>query len=260
MPRETERDWAGRMLRYFAMIVSAVLLASMTLRALADDVPTVFAAASLRDVLEEAALQYRSENDADVRLVFAASSVLARQIEAGAPADLFVSANEEWVTWLGEQGNTVPADTRTIAGNTLVVGYPPGSKPPQKLDGMLAAGRFAMGDPRHVPAGRYAVEALENLSIDDIVLPHAIYCENVRVALAYLRRGEVSAAILYGSDLTTAPELVKAYTFPAGSHAPIRYVAAPVVNGDRRANKFLEFLSGENGQALFAKHGFRVDR
>lgn len=240
--------------RLFALIlISAMLLVA----AKADDVPTVFAAASLRDVLEDAAAAYGQSGNRPVRLVFAASSVLARQIDAGAPADIFVSADEEWIGWLAMRGAINPEQTRILAGNALVVGFRPGGNPPQKLDAMLTSGRFAMGDPGHVPAGRYAAAALKKMQIWEIVRPYAVYCENVRIALEFLRRGEVESAVIYASDLTAAPELVKAYTFPDGSHKPIRYAAAPVVGGDADALGFLEFLSGDKGQALFGKHGFR---
>ncbi len=217
---------------------------------------TVFAAASLRDVLEQAVTDYSENTGHNVRLVLAASSVLARQIEAGAPADIYISANEEWIDWLVERNSIAASKTRILAGNVLIVAFPPGSKPQQKLDGMLTRGRFAMGDPGHVPAGRYAASALTKLNIWDIVQPFAIYCENVRVALEFVRRGEVSAAIVYGSDLTAAPELVKAYEFLDDSHAPIRYAAVPVSGDSEDADGFLDFLSGPNGQALFAQFGF----
>lgn len=242
--------------RYLTTMLLALVIALTVQTTRADEGPTVFAAASLRDVLEDAAAEYQHTSGQKIRLVFAASSVLARQVDAGAPAQLYISADEEWVDWLAARGAVDPDSNRTIAQNTLVVGFAEGTDPPQKLDHMLFAGRFAMGDPSHVPAGRYAVSALEKLNIWDLVQPNAVYAENVRVALEFLRRGEVTAAIVYRSDLTVAPELVKAYTFPAESHAPIRYVAVPVKNGDASAAGFLEFLSGERGQALFASYGF----
>ena len=224
--------------------------------ALAGEQTTVFAAASLHDVLESAALEYRRSSGRRVRLIFAASSVLARQIEAGAPADLYVSANADWVNWLDARNLIDASRRRHVAGNTLVVGYGAHAGPPRKLDEMLTLGRFAMGDPSHVPAGAYAASALEHLGLWQIVRSNAVYCENVRVALEFLRRGEVVAAIVYGSDLATAPELVKAFDFPRDSHAPIRYVAVPVVGGNANIGGFLEYLSGAQGRALFARFGF----
>ncbi len=228
----------------------------MALTTHAKDDPAVFAAASLRDLLEDAAADFAHAGGGRVRLVFAASSVLARQIDAGAPASLFLSADEEWMDWLAERGAIDPAAVRIIAANSLVVARGDGSQPAQTLAEMLTSGRFAMGDPNHVPAGRYAAAALERMGIWDMVRPHAVFSENVRVALEFLRRGEVDAAIVYSSDMTVAPELVKAYEFPDGSHAPIRYAAVLVPGGDGRVAGFLEYLTGEQGQELFAKYGF----
>lgn len=242
--------------RYLTTVFLALMITVSAQTVRADKGPTVFAAASLRDVLEDAAAEYQKLSGQNVRLVLAASSVLARQIDAGAPAQIYISADEEWVDWLAVQGAIDKGNHRVVARNALVVGFAEGAKPPQKLDHMLFAGRFAMGDPSHVPAGRYAVSALEKMNVWDVVQANAVYAENVRVALEFLRRGEVTAAIVYRSDLTVAPELVKAYTFPGESHAPIRYVAVPVKNGDASAAGFLEFLSGERGQTLFAKYGF----
>lgn len=246
------------MIKRAKSIVLATLMVVLAVAAArAGETYTVFAAASLRDVLEEAGRAYREESGNEVKLVFAASSVLARQIEAGAPADLYLSANEDWMDWLVEKGGAVAADVRVVAGNSLVVAVPPGAKPPEDLEELLGAGRFAMGDPTHVPAGRYAAEALENLGLWAVAQPHAVYCENVRVALEFVRRGEVGAGIVYGSDLAAASELVKAHEFPGDSHSPIRYAAAPVLSGDAGAVGFLDFLGGATGKVLFARYGFR---
>ncbi len=243
------------MLKILAMIMAvAVMLPAGGVRA--AEGPTVFAAASLRDVLQEAAAKYEQDGHGSVRLVFAASSVLARQIDAGAPADLYLSADDQWMEWLVERGSVNTSQIRPVAGNRLVVAYGAQQTPPANLDAMLTSGKFSMADPRHVPAGRYAAAALNNLNILDLVEPHAIYTENVRVALEFLRRGEVTAAIVYFSDLAIAPELVVAFEFPGDSHPPIRYVAAPVIGTDERAQGFLEFLTGDQGQAFFEKYDF----
>ncbi len=243
-------------MRLLLTTLLTLLLAVTGSSAHAGKLTTVFAAASLRDVLEAAADDYQKITGRDIRLVFAASSVLARQIEAGAPADIYISANHEWIDWLASRDIIREEETIKMAGNELVVAFPEGSKPPQKLDGMLTMGRFAMGDPIHVPAGRYAKTALETLNIWDIVQPYAVHCENVRVALEFLRRGEVTAAIVYSSDMKIAPELVRAYAFPADSHAPIVYFAAPLASRNQGSQRFLDFLIGPDGQALFVRFGF----
>lgn len=243
--------------RFSRILILASLLGMVLTSAHGRDGPTVFAAASLREVLEDIAGGFQQAGGTKVRLVFAASSVLARQIDSGAPADIYVSADEDWIEWLADRDAINEKDRRVVARNSLVVGFAEGVQPPQKLDAMLTIDRFAMGDPNHVPAGRYAVSALKKFQIWKIVRSNAVFGENVRVALEFLRRGEVSAAIVYASDLTAVPELVKAYVFPDDSHKPIRYVAVQVANGERGAVEFLEFMSGERGKALFAKYGFR---
>jgi molybdate transport system substrate-binding protein len=222
----------------------------------ADEALTVFAAASFRDVLEDVAEGYQVRTGTEIRLVLAASSVLARQIDAGAPADLFVSANEDWVTWLADRGRIEPAEIRVIAGNRLVIALAPGVGAQGGAEALLSRGRFAMGDPAHVPAGVYAKSALESLGLWTKLSPRAVFTENVRIALEFVRRGEVGAAIVYASDLKLAPELVKALEFPEHSHPPIRYGAAPIKNGDGKAREFLDYLAGPEGRQKLQAFGF----
>lgn len=225
-------------------------------QAIAQETITVFAAASMKDALEQAAKDYEAAGGEKIVLSLAASSVLAKQIEAGAPADAFISADEAWMNWVAER-NLIKADTRRIiAGNALVIAGPKGAAAaePAKL---LADGKFAMGDPEHVPAGKYAKGALEKMGLWDSVKGNAVFGENVRVALEFVRKGEVGAAIVYGSDRNAAPELATVYTFPEDSHAPVVYPAAVTANGKAGALKFLDFLSGEAGQKIFASLGFK---
>lgn len=217
---------------------------------------TVFAAASMKDALEEAARSYEAENGVKVVLSLAASSVLAKQIEADAPADVFVSADLAWMDWLAERHLIATATRRNLASNRLVIAAPAGSAPVKESSRLLAAGRFAMGDPEHVPAGKYAKAALEKLGLWDQVRSNAVFAENVRVALEFVRRGEVGAAIVYGSDRNAAPELAEAYQFPADSHPLIVYPAAVTADGDQAAAGFLDYLASQRGQAIFARFGF----
>lgn len=221
----------------------------------AADRITVFAAASLKDAMDQAVPVFEAQSGAEVVVSLAGSSVLARQIDAGAPADLFISADVEWMNWLAERGK-IEADTRSIvAGNELVIVT---SK--NGVDGVgpeaLLSERFAMGDPSHVPAGRYAEAALSELGLWKAVRNHAVFGENVRVALELARRGEVGAAIVYGSDQKTASGLARAYTFPEDSHPPIAYPAALTPEAEPQARAFLDFLSSQAGQAIFAELGF----
>ncbi len=174
---------------------------------------TVFAAASMKDAIERAAGEYQAAGGDEVVVSFASSSVLARQIEAGAPADVYISANTDWMAYLVER-DLVRADSETIiAGNNLVIAAAEGTDPVDSPDALLDQ-RFAMGDPSHVPAGKYARTALENLGLWKDVEKNAVFGENVRVALELASRGEVKAAIVYGSDQKAASivSAMKIYT------------------------------------------------
>ncbi|MFC5585236.1 molybdate ABC transporter substrate-binding protein [Nitratireductor kimnyeongensis] len=235
-------------------LVSFAFLAALSTAAFAEKL-TVFAAASMKDAIERAASEYQTSGGNEVVVSFASSSVLARQIEAGAPADVFISANIDWMAYLVER-DLVRTDSETIiAGNNLVIAGPAGTEPVENPSAMLN-GRFAMGDPTHVPAGKYARTALENLGLWKNVEKNAVFGENVRVALELASRGEVKAVIVYGSDQKAAGELVRAYVFPADSHAPILYPAAATRDGAESAETFLAFLKSEAGRAIFTDLGF----
>ncbi|TWH00142.1 molybdate transport system substrate-binding protein [Mesorhizobium sp. J18] len=239
--------------------VWALLLAMMSLGLLptaAQEQITVFAAASMKDALGRAASDFEAESGTKVIVSFAASSVLARQIEAGAPADAFVSADQDWMEWLAERDLIKPETRRLIAGNALVIAVAEGTEQVSEPGELLKEGRFAMGDPRHVPAGKYAESALEKLGLWEDVKENAVFAENVRVALEFASRGETKAAMVYGSDLKAAKGLVLAYSFPAGSHDPVVYPAAATRDGKAEVVEFLDYLSGEKGQAIFEEFGF----
>jgi len=216
----------------------------------------VFGAASMKDALEAAGQDYESKSGEALVFSFGSSSVLAKQIAAGAPADLYISANSQWADWLDKQGLVNKGSRRNIAGNSIVIAGKKGAREAGDPEAMLEKGKFAMGDPSHVPAGRYGREALKSLGIWEKVKANAVYGENVRVALEYVARGEVGVAIVYSSDLTVAPELTSLYKFPASSHDPIVYPALIPAGGNANAEGFLDFLSGAEGQKVLAKFGF----
>ncbi|MCT7377531.1 molybdate ABC transporter substrate-binding protein [Chelativorans salis] len=214
---------------------------------------TIFAAASMKDAMDRVVPAFTAESGVEAVVSLAASSVLARQIEAGAPADVYVSADVEWMDWLAERGLVREASVKTVAGNALVI------VSSAAADGgvadILAHGRVAMGDPSHVPAGRYARAALSHLGLWETVRERAVFAENVRVALELARRGEAAAAIVYVSD-AQAVGLSPRYTFPPESHPPILYPAAATAKAKPGAEAFLDFLAGDTGQAIFRDLGF----
>jgi molybdate transport system substrate-binding protein len=237
-------------------LAGALVAALFVTGAEAAEQYTVFAAASMKDALDKAAKDFEAANGTKIVLSFASTSVLAKQVEAGAPADAFVSADQKWMDYMTSH-KLVKTDTiRLIARNDLVIAAAPDTKPVADAEAILGKGKFAMGDPKGVPAGRYGKAALEHLKLWDKVEKNAVFGENVRVALEYVRKGATDAAIVYGSDRFAAPELATAYTFPEDSHDPIVYPAAETVNGKDGVVKFLDFLSSEAGQKNFVAFGF----
>lgn len=236
------------------LFLAAAVVAALP--AMASDRITVFAAASLKDVMDEATAGFSAQTGHEAVVSLAASSILARQIAAGAPADIYISADREWMNWLGERSLIRGESPRVVAGNSLVIVAAKAPADRSKPGTILTDGRFAMGDPRHVPAGRYAEAALSSLGLWDRVKDHAVFGENVRVALELARRGEVAAAIVYGSDQKAVPGLSLVYTFPPESHPPIVYLAAATANAGSGADAFLGFLAGPAGQVIFEEFGF----
>ncbi|MCX2698780.1 molybdate ABC transporter substrate-binding protein [Ochrobactrum chromiisoli] len=235
------------------LVVFAGSIASV---AQAAEKVTVFAAASMKDVIEEAAKQFKAKDGTEVVASFASSSVLAKQIEQGAPAQIFISADLDWMDYVEKADLIDKASRKVIAGNALVIATQKDDAKGDAKD-LLGAGRFAMGDPSNVPAGKYGKAALEKLGIWNDVEKNAVFTENVRVALQYVSRAEVKAAIVYASDRAVVPDLVEAYRFPASSHAPILYPAALIAKNESNAAKaFLAFLESDAGQAIIRDKGF----
>jgi molybdate transport system substrate-binding protein len=243
---------------------TAVLLAFAAHAALAaEHVLTVFAAASLTNVLQAAGDLYTAETHVPVRFSFAGSSALARQIESGAPADVFVSADQEWMDYL-QQRNLVSDELRVnIATNSLVLVAPADSTVQLKIApgfALAAAlgekGRIATGDPASVPAGKYAQAALTMLGVWKSVAGRLVPADNVRTALNFVSRGEVPLGIVYSTDARGEPTVRVVDTFPATSHPPITYPAAVTATGGADAAAFVRYLRSAKAQALFDKAGF----
>jgi molybdate transport system substrate-binding protein len=222
----------------------------------------VFAAASLTDALGEVDRAFTARTHIEVRASFAASSVLAKQIEAGAPADVFFSADLDWLDYLQKRGLLKVGSRRDVLGNALVLIAPADSPvhlriaPRFDLVGTLGGGRLATGDPDSVPVGRYARAALTQLGVWDGVAPRLVRAENVRAALEYVARGEAALGIVYRTDAQAEKRVRVVDTFPADTHPPITYPAVLTTDARAPAPQLLDFLSSDEARAIFLRYGF----
>jgi len=219
----------------------------------------VFAAASMREALEAAAVVYEADCRCKIVYSFASSSILARQIDAGAPAAVYISANETWIEWL-DQRDRLGGSAVTIASNALVIVVSAYAAPTQSAQQILRTGKFAMGDPSGVPAGVYAKAALETLKMWEAVKSNAVFSENVRVALGSVAQGSLKAGIVYQSDLRVETRVKVHYRFDTATHPPIRYVAAIPKTAGPEAGTFLEFLTSPGAQQVFLQFGLLPPR
>jgi molybdate transport system substrate-binding protein len=225
---------------------------------------TVFAAASLTNVLQRVGDEFTRSTGLPVRLVFAASSVLARQIEAGAGADVFISADQEWMDYLEQRDGVRKSSRRNVLGNRLALIAPASSTqqleivPGFPLAQALGDGRLAAGDPDSVPAGRYAKGALTSLGVWHEVADRLVRADDVRQALTFVARGEVPFGIVYATDARIEPRVRTVGIFPAETHRPITYPIALTHRAGADASRFVEFLRGAAGRAVFEQAGFVV--
>jgi molybdate transport system substrate-binding protein len=244
-------------------VVALVLAFAAHAALAAEHVLTVFAAASLTNVLQAAGDAFTADTRVPVRFSFAGSSALARQVESGAPADVFVSADQEWMDYLQDR-KLVSGELRVnIATNTLVLVAPVDSTVKLRIApgfALAAAlgdrGRIATGDPASVPVGKYAQAALTSLGVWPGVEDRLVPADNVRTALNFVARGEVPLGIVYATDARDEPRVRVVDTFPATSHPPITYPAAITASGGADAAAFLRYLRGARAQAIFDKAGF----
>lgn len=225
---------------------------------------TVFAAASLKESFDEAAAAYQKATAQPVRVSYAASSALARQIEQGAPADVFVSADLDWMDYLRERKLIDDASRRNLLGNTLVLIAPKTSKakavelkPGVKLLPLLGEGRMALALTASVPAGKYARAAFTSLGVWDQLQPKVAEAENVRAALMLVARGEAPLGVVYGSDAKAEANVRVLATFPANTHPPIVYpIARLSASKQPNAAAFVKWLKSPAATAIFRRHGF----
>jgi molybdate transport system substrate-binding protein len=222
----------------------------------------VFGAASLTNALQELGDSYTKETSVPVKFSFAASSVLARQIESGSPADIFFAADLEWMDYLQSRNLINKSSRHDVLGNKLALIAPADSKielkiaPHFALVAALGGGRLATGDPDSVPVGRYARGALTTLGVWNDVQDHLVRAENVRSALMFVARKEAPLGIVYETDALIDNKVRIVDVFPENSHSPITYPIALTTSAKPEAAKFVDYLLSAAGDAVFRKYGF----
>jgi molybdate transport system substrate-binding protein len=231
----------------------------------AADSVVVFAAASLKNALDALGKQWTATSGKPVKFSYAASGPLAKQIEAGAPADIFASADLKWMDYVADKKLIVPASRVSLLGNTLVLVAPAAAKVDLKitkgfaLAEALGDGKLAVGDPKSVPAGAYAKEALTKLGVWDAVEPKVAFTDNVRSALVFVAREEAKLGIVYATDAKAEPKVRIVDTFPEDSHAPVVYpFALTAASKNPAAAEFLAFLKTLPAAKVFEAEGFTV--
>jgi molybdate transport system substrate-binding protein len=256
------------MLRRLGWYVMALFVMLQSAAAQETRPVLVFAASSLQSALQAIGGEWQRAGRQAVRFSFASSSALARQIEHGAPADLFISADLDWMDWAEARRLIAPESRRTLLENRLVlIEASDGPRtdlaitPGFRLADALGPSRLAMGEPQAVPAGRYAREALTSLGIWNEISPRIAGGENVRAALMLVARGEARFGIVYMTDAQAEPKVRMVAAFPATSHSPILYPAARVAaSQNRAAQEFLDYLSSPAATRIFEAMGFQIRR
>src|ERR1700753_3040532 len=245
-------------------IAFTILCGSASPPAVAQDKSlTVFAAASMKNALDDVDTAYAAKTGVKVVASYAASSVLAKQIDQGAPADIFLSADTDWMDYATKQ-KTIKPDTRTnLLGNSIVLIAPKDSSIDKvaiasgfDLAKRAGQGRIATGDVASVPVGKYAKAALEKLGAWDAAAPKFAMAESVRAALTLVARGEAVLGIVYATDAKVEPGVKIVGTFPADSHPPIIYPVAATTSAGSGAGGYLDFLRTSAAKAIFEKYGF----
>lgn len=258
---------SGRILKAWVCLLALALFGG-GLRAAEKSRPlTVFAAASLKEALDEAAAAYQQASGQTVRVSYAASSALARQIEQGAPADVFLSADLEWMDYLQQRKFIDPTTRSNLLGNTLVLVAPATGnfapvqlKPGVDLLPRLGEnGRIALGLTASVPAGKYAKASFVSLGVWKSLESRVAEAESVRAALMLVARGEAPLGVVYGSDAQAEPKVRTIAVFPEDTHAPIVYpVARIAASKNSHAAAFARWLATPAASKIFRAHGFKA--
>ncbi len=223
----------------------------------------MFAASSTIGAIGDLAQTYSARDLGDVRVAFAGSSALARQIAAGAPADIYISANSQWMDYLATSNALELGTRRDLVGNRLVVIAPSAGPMDVRLEAdfplvqAMNGKPLAMGDPDHVPAGMYAKAALKKLGLWEALAAHIAPMHNVRAALVLVERGEAAAGVVYATDAAASTRVSVVAAFPSDSHPPIVYPVAIVAGHDRpEVRRFFAFLTSAEAMCVFKGHGF----
>lgn len=242
---------------------TAMLLASLCCYASAADIK-LYAAASLTDALTELSASYQKMHpEIAVKKSFAGSSTLAKQIENGAPADIFISADNDWGNYLLKRGLLANESYKKLLGNELVLVAPIDSQISIKLETSFAldkafTGRLCTGDTASVPVGKYAKQSLTHYGWWDKISPRIVGTEDVRTALAFVERAECSLGIVYKTDALLSKKVKMIATFPAASHTPIEYPGALTRSAGAESKAFWVFLQSDQAKAVFARYGFSL--
>lgn len=254
------------MLKKLSLVLGLMaLVATAPQPAQAQETLTVFAAASMKNALDDINAAFTKTTGIKVTASYAASSALARQLESGAPADVYISADLKWMDYVGDK-KLIKADSRhNLLGNRLVLIAGKDSKigsitiePGFDIAKLAGDGRIAVADVKAVPAGLYAKAALEKLGAWTKAEPKLAMAENVRATLAFVARGETPIGIVYETDAKVETNVKIIGTFPHGSHPPVTYPMAATANAKPDAAKYLAFLRGSDAKAIFEKYGFSV--
>ena len=246
--------------RLASLVFAFAVLASPVV---AQETLIVFAAASMKNALDDVNAAFTKATGIKVTASYAASSALAKQLENGAPADVFVSADLKWMDYVAEKKAIKPETRVNLLGNRLVLIAGKDSKlsKVQIGDGfdivrLAGDGRIAVADTKAVPAGLYAKESLEKLGAWKAAEPKLAQAENVRATLSYVARGETPIGIVYETDAKVEPNVKIIGTFPEGSYPPVTYPVAATVNAKADTAKYLDFLRSGAAKAVFEKYGF----
>nr|WP_250813862.1 molybdate ABC transporter substrate-binding protein [Neorhizobium tomejilense] len=252
-----------------AVGAALVSLASFAAPAAAQEKVTVFAAASMKNALDNANRAWGAQGGGQVTVSYAASSTLAKQIENGAPADIFISADLDWMKYLSDKKLVREGTRFNWLGNRIVLvaakdaakdaAKPVDIRPGFDLAGLLKGGRLAMGEPNAVPAGKYAKASLEKLGVWPSVEKSVASAESVRAALAFVSRGEAPYGIVYQTDAAADPGVAIVGTFPADTHPPIIYpIAILSESKSKDVSAYLDYLKSDKAAPFLEKEGFTV--